>query len=182
MFVWFGCSSAQYVQQSYYIESNKLISVYIDSNFSEEEAKEIEMSMILWNNALNKQMLLFIASKNFIISTHNINEAEENNSFIILKINSVIANDKKDIDSSILAYTNRVGGNIVYIIRDRMAEEDIHYIMLHEFGHLLGATHVKKGLMYKYYSPASYSCIDYDTAKQVANYEKLNINNMKYCK
>ena len=53
-------------------------------------------------------------------------------------------------------------GGFVYVISDRIGQRDLTGVVMHEFGHVLGAGHDGAGLMAPVYNAAMGRCIDQD--------------------
>lgn len=84
-------------------------------------------------------------------------------------------------DSKVLAWVDKIGGNKIFIIEERVKIEDLENIMLHEIGHILGARHVGKTLMNSKYNKYYYTCIDQITASQIGAFLGLDVDNLNYC-
>jgi hypothetical protein len=80
-----------------------------------------------------------------------------------------------------LGFTPQIGSPIVYLVRDRLQNEDIYYVTLHELGHALGARHDADGLMYRYYRREVWQCVDRLAIRQVASYYHWDIHTVNYC-
>ena len=80
-----------------------------------------------------------------------------------------------------MAFTDAVGGYKIYLVRDRDGNDDIKYLMLHEIGHLLGASHTETGLMSPMMDKQQFACIDYSTIVQVSLYQHLPVDDLNYC-
>ena len=73
------------------------------------------------------------------------------------------------------------GGGVVYVISDRLGGRDLSGVMMHEFGHVLGAGHGQHGLMAPVYSLDGARCIDYAAAGLVAQAQRLPLAGMNWC-
>lgn len=194
-----SCSHLQY--KHYYTNNPQLatniktINIYIDKNFTKEDQKFIIKGISQWNYALNNQMLLNIIDYNFDMEPLKIKKAIEDGSFLILKVNSdnLELPDKINPEkcknnktcSHTLAWCDKIGGNTIKIVRDRIShQENLEYITLHEIGHLLYLSHQPKdnnSLMYPYFSDFSYSCIEYESIIKVSEKYNLNQDYLNYC-
>ena len=72
-------------------------------------------------------------------------------------------------------------GGVVYVISDRLGGRDLSGVMMHEFGHVLGAGHGQHGLMAPVYSLDGARCIDYAAAGLVAQAQRLPLAGMNWC-
>jgi hypothetical protein len=80
-----------------------------------------------------------------------------------------------------LAVTTGNRGGFVYVISDRIGNRDLTGVIMHEFGHVLGAGHDGYGLMAPVYSAAMGRCIDQDAVALVARAQRLPINQLNWC-
>jgi hypothetical protein len=170
----------------------KEIPVYIDKNFEEAELEAILRATSEWNYVLNGHIKLVIKSTDI-----NIKEARvrgliaqirtTDEGYMILKLNhnDPLLDDIIEEDDGTLAFVNNLGnrGHVMVVIADRIGGKDLRSIVLHEYGHLLGAMHVMaRSLMFPYYNGrSSYRCVDKITMLQVANYQQLDPDHLNYC-
>jgi hypothetical protein len=74
------------------------------------------------------------------------------------------------------------GSGFVYVIADRFAVRDLTAVMLHEFGHVLGAGHDPNGhLMAPVYDRNNGHCIDRGAVAMVASAQRLPLNQLNWC-
>jgi len=173
-------------------DTNNHIPVYIDKLFSTAEASIISNALKAWNYTLNGYKYYYIADLQFDMDYQILqNVMNTGNGLIILRINSdneII--DRKSFTNDVIAFVPEIGANYIYIIEDRMTKiqgvpaENINYqnVMMHEIGHTQGAMHItndKYNLMYPV--TTDMVCVDYKTAKQVAEYHGYDLNHMNYC-
>lgn len=78
-----------------------------------------------------------------------------------------------------LAFINPKG--YLYLIRDRISNEQVARVVMHEIGHLLGAAHTRDGLMEANFNPNCPQCIDWITLHEVALKKHLDMSHMNYC-
>ena len=69
----------------------------------------------------------------------------------------------------------------MYLVRDRLSNDMVFGVTLHEIGHLLGSPHVGKRLMYPHFTRARNQCIDFDSMWAVASYWGLPTDRLNYC-
>lgn len=162
---------------------SRIISVYIDKNFSEDDLINIDNSIMRWNYALNGHILMRIISIKYIFNYEDRDYVYNNHGLIIHRVDSYyegIPKSKKGIKA--IAWTDMINGHEIFIVRDQLTGEDIFSVMLHELAHYLGADHRdENGLMNRIYTPINYMCIDLGTVKQVAVANGLNANKLNYC-
>lgn len=73
-----------------------------------------------------------------------------------------------------------LGGRTVWM-RKGLYERDTKGILLHELGHVLGAQHVPGTLMHSTWTRNRYVCPDATTVAQVAAYQRLPIELLRWC-
>jgi hypothetical protein len=158
------------------------IPIWIDKNFGQADRVEIQSAIDQWQFALNGYVDIQIESVSFDMQEDAIRWALRSDGWIIMKIDSgnPIVLDKPGRKT--LAFTDKIGGNYLYLIRDRVEEGMIRGIMMHEIGHLLGAADNNDGnLMDGKFSLANERCIDLETVKEVARYQELEVGQLNYC-
>ena len=69
----------------------------------------------------------------------------------------------------------------VYVIEDRLGGRDLAGVIMHEFGHVLGAGHDQAGLMAPVYNAAAARCIDHDAVAMVATAQRLPLRRLNWC-
>lgn len=174
--------------------TKRYIPIYIDTTFSADDKLAIDNAIAQWNYVLNKQIVLHVATYNFDMEPLLIQKAQQEQGWLFLKVdndNSTIPDDlplQQCIHTRgckpTLAWTNRVGGSVVKVIKDRMNTSDVESVMLHEIGHLLYLAHNetdKGSLMYPSYSKLGYLCVDRESAMKVAKTYALDVTSINYC-
>ncbi len=149
----------------------RVIRIQVDGDFGEADKMSIDEAVDQWNYVLNGYIVLKVYNWNYVRGSEKIEPGE----FLIIKIGEPYMKDNK------LAYADRIGGNVIFVLRDKLNNEDISYLMLHEIGHLLGAGHLGERLMSTGYEQERYKCVDYLTMKQVADKWNLPIDKLNYC-
>lgn len=178
-----GCSSRQSLHYYIHAPDGKVSEVryypiYVDKDFGAGDKLEMAAAVEQWNFALNGQVRLAVVDWEFNMSPISLKE----NAWYILKVDSSCKFKPADTSKErTLAWANKLGGNHVYIIRDRLGNGDIKGITMHEIGHLLGTDHVGEYLMFHYYNRARYNCIDYASAESVGKILKLDVKSLNYC-
>jgi hypothetical protein len=197
-----GCGGSQTmyqyrsVDQAPHNSTMKVVPVYVDKNFSGHNKVIIKNVIDEWNNTLNGQLRIEV--KTWILDRSD----EERTAALVSKINhtheglmilSVSEDDPllSDFETDgVLAFVNSLGNqaHVLVVIQDHIGERNLHTILLHEFGHALGAFHVNaRSLMNPYYGSGNgrpsmqVDCVDAITADQVAGYYGLDFSRMNYC-
>jgi len=146
------------------LSPKRTISINIDDSFSFDERKSIVRAIRTWNRSLNNNMILLTSNSK---ADRRIVRASSDDPIVdVAKKESLAITASK---------------KYIYVISDRIGDVDLSMIMLHEIGHMLGAGHANRGLMSPTFRTVDYKCIDYDTAKQIALANDLDVNTMNYC-
>ncbi len=160
----------------------RVVSIWIDKNFNVDDQERIGKAVESWNFALNGHIKLVIVDSKFDMEVEKIVEQVRSNGWLFMKINSdsmlIPASEK---GYSVIGFTERIGGNHMWLVRDRLGYSSIYGVTLHEIGHLMGSDHVGQRLMYPHYSQARFQCIDFDTIKEVAKWNNIPIGELNYC-
>ena len=175
------------------VPTKRTIPIYVDKEFSTQDKLAIDNAIGQWNYVLNGQIVLKVVSYSFDMEPAVIRQAQRENAFLFLKVTSDAPGIPDDMPPAkcritpncglTLAWTDRIGGTIMKVVRDRISGEDVEYVVLHEIGHLLYLSHVpeKDSLMYARYDRFRYLCIDRDSALKVSKTYGLDFNHMNYC-
>jgi hypothetical protein len=140
---------------------------------------EIQKALDQWNFALNGSLILDIADYNALVDEKTFKYTEETHGILFLRIDS---HNNLIPGRTTLAFNYpHVGGNYIYLIRDRMLNDAIKPVSMHELGHALGAEHTDGGLMNPYYYSYMYQCIDRIAAGEVAEYQHLPLGRLNWC-
>lgn len=198
-----GCGTHYYKYDSYRTsvptrpDSYQEFPIYLDKSFSKEEERKFEEVVHEWNYVLNRQMKVILETDKF--SHEDVDDVEallEKNDnlqegFIVIGVNTINDELGEKMDNGSLAFVNNLGrrARFMVVFRDRLFGEkghghkDARKVLLHEFGHALGANHVNTdSLMFPYYgSGHQLDCVDKITAAQVATYWSLKLDKMNFC-
>lgn len=187
----FGCSG--HMGEFHYVNSGgytpvplKVISIYMDKNFGDADKVAIDDAIMQWNYALNGYIVLKVVDYKFDMQPSIIKRCELGSCWMILKtdsLNPMVATlDKpRGGKSYTLAWANSIGGNRMTMIRDRMRNEWVTGIALHEMGHLLGAEHDDVYLMQPMFNWEQARCVDYEALRRVADYQHIPMGSLNYC-
>lgn len=190
-----GCSTGLYNYKDVTKESNiqtfKQVPIYVDTKFTVQQKQVIFNVINEWNHVLNNQMRMEVLDWKFDLNTDagkNVKKDIEltDEGIIILSVKSTdpILGKYENDGGQTLAFVDHLGNKAhhVFVLNDRIGKRNFHKIMLHEFGHTLGAMHVSaSSLMFPYIGYMQRDCVDKITAAQVASYNNLNLQYMNYC-
>lgn len=159
------------------------IPIWVDKNFAPVDQASITNAVATWNHALNGYIHLTIVDREFDMEVSKIVSQVRRGGWLFLKIksdSSLVPMAKNGF--RVLGFTEMVGGQHLWLVIDRLRNEDVFGITLHEIGHLLGSRHTAgERLMFPYYTPARYQCIDKDSLGNVAAYYGLPLSSLNYC-
>lgn len=172
----------------YYTGSNssksitmRTVKIWIDRDFGDGDLIAIDNAIKQWNVALNGWIILEVMPQRFNMEEDIIKRSSGGEGWLIMKIDSSNPMVNDDSSGKVLGMTNDIGGSRMWIVRNRLPNEWVTGVTLHEIGHLLGARHQGDGLMRPDFFIDSAGCVDYDAAEQVADYLNIEVNQMKYC-
>lgn len=188
-----SCSPSSYQYHSLSPEKNpqgwRELPIYVDATFSHEEKNVIRNVIMEWNHVLNGNMEIKLETWNFRLESKEgqrikeiIDTTDEGIMLLSVKHDDPILGQMQADDT--LAFVDRLGNRAHYlvVIDDRIGRRNLHKILLHEFGHALGAMHVSaRSLMFPYVGWMQRNCVDKITMLQVANYHHFDPAYLNYC-
>lgn len=159
-----------------------VVPLYIDRDFDDYERQHIVSAMRQWNYALNGFVRFTATLLPDEPSSAEIWKLRRSGAWIVAKVDSSHPITQQAEGRQALAVTvNSGNGGFVYVIGDRIGRRDLTGVVMHEFGHVLGAGHDGYGLMAPVYNPNSGHCIDRDAAALVARAKRLPLAQMNWC-
>ena len=165
----------------------KVYKIWVDKEFGAADRIAIDNAVTQWNFALNGYIKLEVVTWEFDMEPEVLKRAMNGEGWIFLRVrsdNPMVAGVDRKPDGTVsytLAWANEIGGNRVYLIRDRVANEWVTGVMLHEMGHLLGAKHDEIYLMAPHFKWEDARCVDYEALKLVAEYQHIPFEQLNYC-
>lgn len=160
----------------------RVIPIWIDKNFGAADQLAIDDAINAWNYAMNGYVKLVVVDTKFDMEIPKIVESVRTGGWLFMRINhdsSLVPANSKGFWT--IGFCERISGHHLYLVRDRLGNEDVFGVTLHEIGHLMGSDHVGERLMYPHYTRARFQCIDWTTMTTVANVWDLPIENLNYC-
>lgn len=167
-----GCSRGVCIENVERIEHK----IYIDKEFSLEERVEIKQAIREWNYAMNGAIILSVESEEFGMEVSTIKEG----GWFILKTDSIRKSREDSEGHYVLGYVNKIGGNYLSIVSDRV-KWNLKMIVMHEIGHLLGIKHTWRGLMLSEFIGEEFKCIDKVTMVEFGKIYDIGIERLRYC-
>lgn len=160
------------------------IPITLDVSFDKRDELDISAAIAQWNYVLNGWVYLHVVGHIFI-DANELSKHHDGWLFVnALSTDRVVIDADKTMTEPgfwMLAFVNYIGGDKLFMVKERFDQEDFLGLMLHEIGHLLGAKHIKSGLMQPHFDRYSCQCIDKETAEQIAAHEKLPSTTLNYC-
>ena len=169
-------------QEAYAGAPIRVFPIWVDKNFGEADKLVIADAVAAWNYGLNGTMRLDVVDWQFDMEVDKIVSQVNSGGWLFLKIdhlNPLIPDNDPGFHT--LGFTETVGGHHMYLVRDRLSNDMVFGVTLHEIGHLLGSPHVGKRLMYPHFTRARNQCIDFDSMWAVASYWGLPTDRLNYC-
>lgn len=150
--------------------------VHIDMRFSEDEVNGIKRALFGWERGLNG-LIEFRVEEGFDMGEDDLRGMGYGEWYILKKR---LGDVKRSIDigGKTLGYCDRVGGNVMTLIWERVSLEEIDGIVMHEVGHLMGMGH-GVGLMGVYYG--GWRCIDKGSMEWVGSRYGVRVEDLNYC-
>src|SRR5262249_37449598 len=150
------------------VSTGRTIALYVDRDFDDVERQRIVSAMRQWNYVLNGFVRFTATLLPDEPSSGQLAQIKRSGGWIVAKVDSSHPVTPQAEGRNALAVTvSRNGAGSVYVIGDRIGGRDLTGVVMHEFGHVLGAGHDGAGLMAPVYNPNSGYCIDRDAAALV---------------
>jgi hypothetical protein len=164
----------------------RVVGIWIDKEFGVRDQLSIDDAIKQWNYALNGYVRLDVKSTTFDMEPNELAQIRSCDCWIIMKVksdNPMIPDEpiRGKPQYHTLAWVNEIGGKLMWVVRDRLQNEWMTGVILHEMGHMLGARHDKVYLMQPSYSWEDYRCVDKWTLGQVAAYQQIPVRMLNYC-
>ena len=166
------------------------IPIWIDTRFNEIEKRAIMEAIGEWNYVFNGQVVL--KAEGYFRGTVGADEryeeiAKTGQGWIIMKLGEEdelvqVLKNRGALGGNELAFASREGGHLLVVLGERIGKRNLKAILLHEFGHLISASHINAPSLMAPDYKAMYNCIDKITAAQAASGKKLDMRTMGYCR
>lgn len=163
--------------------SARIIPLYVDRDFDEVDRQRIVAAFRQWNYVMNG----FIRFDGRLLpddaTRAEVEQIRRHGGWVVARVDSTHPVAQKGEGTHALAVTVSGGrnGGFVYVISDRLGGRDLTGVVMHEFGHVLGAGHDNSGLMAPVYSASGSRCIDYAAVAMVAQSQHLSMRDLNWC-
>ncbi len=172
----------QYTDHAQPASTGRTIPLYVDSDFPDVQRQAIVSAMRQWNYALNGYVRFSARVLPRDANSYDIARLRRSGAWIVAAVDSHHPIAQKGEGLHALAVTVGNGHDgFVYVIEDRLGSRDLAGVIMHEFGHVLGAGHDQAGLMAPVYNAAAARCIDRDAVSMVANAQRLPLRQLNWC-
>jgi len=160
----------------------RIVDLYVDRDFSSQDRQHILRAVRQWNYALNGYVEFRANLLPDTVSSKMIGEIKRTGGWIVARVDSrhPIAQQGEGLHALAVTVGNGRTG-FVYVIGDRLGGRDLTGVVMHEFGHVLGAGHDSAGLMAPVYSPGGARCIDHDAMAMVADAQRIPLQQTNWC-
>jgi hypothetical protein len=163
--------------------ATRTIDLFVDPDFDSRERERIVAALRQWNYVLNGYIRFEGHLMRGDVSEAEIQRIRRDGGFVVLRVDSrhPVAHRGEGVNALAVTVSGGRGGGVVYVISDRIGGRDLTGVVMHEFGHVLGAGHDQSGLMAPVYSAAGSHCIDYDAVTMVAQVQRLPVRDLNWC-
>ena len=161
--------------------SGRILPIYVDGDFNEGERQRIVSAVKQWNHVLNGTLRLQ-AELLPNASPRVLAQIRRSGGWFVARVDSSHSIARLPEARQAMAMTVGGNGGIVYVIGDRFPPQELTAVMLHEFGHVLGAGHDDRGhLMASVYDRRNGHCIDRGAAAMVAAAQRVSVSRFNWC-
>jgi hypothetical protein len=163
--------------------TGRILQVYVDRDFDEGERQRIASAIKQWNHVLNGTLRLQAQLLFGSATARDLVQIRRSGGWFIARIDSRHPVARQAEARQAMGLTvGGSGGGIVYVISDRFPSTELTAVMLHEFGHVLGAGHDDRGrLMASVYDRRNGHCIDRGAAAMVAAAQRVPVARFNWC-
>ena len=172
----------QYTDHAQQASSGRTVTLYVDGDFPDAQRKAIVAAMRQWNYVLNGYVQFQAHVLPESTSSADIARLRHNGAWIVALVDSRHPIAQQGEGAHALAVTVGNGHDgFVYVIGDRIGGRDLTGVVMHEFGHVLGAGNDHAGLMAPVYNASAARCIDHDAVAMVATAQHVPLQRLNWC-
>lgn len=161
--------------------SGRTIDLYVDRDFDDYERGRIVAAMRQWNYVLNGFVQFHARTLPDNPTRGMLAQIKRSGGWVVARVDSRHPMARQGEGMNALAVTAGGNGGFVYVISDRIGQRDLTGVIMHEFGHVLGAGHGGSGLMAPVYNSAMGRCIDREAVALVASVQRLPPDRLNWC-
>jgi hypothetical protein len=159
----------------------RTVDLYVDRDFDDYERGRIVAAMRQWNYVLNGFVRFHARTLPANPTRALLGQIRRSGGWVVARVDSRHPVARQGEGANALAVTVGGQGGFVYVISDRIGHRDLTGVVMHEFGHVLGAGHDGSGLMAPVYSQAMGRCIDREAVALVAAVHRLPLARLNWC-
>ena len=161
--------------------TGRMIDLYVDRDFDDYERGRIVSAMRQWNYVLNGFVRFQARTLPDDPTREMLAQIKRSGGWVVARVDSRHPIAHQGEGAHALAVTEGGRGGFVYVISDRIGQRDLTGVIMHEFGHVLGAGHGGSGLMAPVYNPTMGRCIDRQAVALVASVHRLPLDRLNWC-
>jgi hypothetical protein len=170
-----------YTQNATPASTGRTLNLYIDRDFDDFERERIVVAIRQWNYVLNGFVRIRASFLPGDANPTMIAQIRRSGGWVVARVDSRHPIAQQGEGRHALGVTTGNRGGFVYVISDRIGQRDLTGVMMHEFGHVLGAGHEGGGLMAPVYNPSMGRCIDREAVALVAQAQRLPLHMLNWC-
>jgi hypothetical protein len=171
-----------YTNHASRVSAGRNLTMYVDQDFDPRERDRIVSAIRQWNYVLNGFVRIRARLLPGNATPETVARIKQAGGWVVARVDSrhPIAHQGEGRHALAVTVGNGHSG-VVYVISDRIGRRDLTGVVMHEFGHVLGAGHDAAGLMAPVYSAAGSHCIDRAAVAMVANSQRLPLRDLNWC-
>jgi hypothetical protein len=171
----------RYTEHAAPATTGRVVALYVDRDFDDVERQRIVSAMRQWNYVLNGFVQFRARMLPEDPTREMLAQIKRSGGWVVARVDSRHPIAHQGEGRHALAVTSGGRGGFVYVLSDRIGQRDLGGVMMHEFGHVLGAGHDGSGLMAPVYNPSMGRCIDREAVALVATAQRLPLNQLNWC-
>jgi hypothetical protein len=161
--------------------TGRTIDLFVDGDFDDYERGRIVSAMRQWNYVLNGFVRFHARTLPDNPTREMLSRIKRSGGWVVARVDSRHPIAHQGEGANALAVTAGGQGGFVYVISDRIGQRDLTGVLMHEFGHVLGAGHGGSGLMAPVYNSTMGRCIDREAVALVASVHRLPLDRLNWC-
>ena len=177
-----GAQLYGYTNHASRVSVGRNLYMYVAHDFEPRDRDRIVSAIRQWNYVLNGFVQIHARLLLGDATPETVARIKQAGGWVVARVDSrhPIAHQGEGRHALAVTVGNGHSG-VVYVISDRIGRRDLTGVVMHEFGHVLGAGHDAAGLMAPVYSAAGSRCIDRAAVAMVANVQRLPLSDLNWC-